>query len=334
MSSGVQNFLVQGIKSHKAGDLFRARENYRRAIRLDPENADARHNLGVLCFAVGDSLAAQKYLQEAISINPRQYQYWYSYINLLLQAGEFQTARKMIKRARENGIKANRLASLIESLKTKPLENSKALVEGCENREFQVVKKSLEANKIQEASIASLEFCDRYPKNPLAKNLVGVILAKLGHHREAIHYFNLALGISADFDIAWFNLANALDGRKAYDEKLRLYKKSILLNPIFCEAYNNFANFKRDSGRLKNSQLEYKKLLQTAPHNYIAHNNLGVAKYALLQSQQALWCFKKALIFAPAFRDALSNLVAVYRETGHMSLAKKNSPICIMSTTS
>ena len=50
---------------------------------------------------------------------------------------------------------------------------------------------------------------------------------------------------------------------------------------------------------------------------------MGVAKYALLQSQQALWCFKKALIFAPAFRDALSNLVAVYRETGHMSLAKK-----------
>ena len=63
MSSGVQNFLVQGLNQHEAGDLFRARENYKQAIRLDPENVQM---LDIIwgCCAVCDSLAAQKYFRK------------------------------------------------------------------------------------------------------------------------------------------------------------------------------------------------------------------------------------------------------------------------------
>jgi Tfp pilus assembly protein PilF len=62
--------LSVAIKYHQSGDLKRAEALYRQVLRLEPNNTDALHFLGVIAYQVGKSDAAVKLIDMAIKKNP------------------------------------------------------------------------------------------------------------------------------------------------------------------------------------------------------------------------------------------------------------------------
>jgi tetratricopeptide (TPR) repeat protein len=61
---------VIGEKHGNAGELERAIEIFKRAVKLDPENADAYNNLGYTFFIMGDRAKGKEYFARALELNP------------------------------------------------------------------------------------------------------------------------------------------------------------------------------------------------------------------------------------------------------------------------
>ena len=63
-------WLEEAELSHKSGDLQRAADSYRRHLREHPGDAAAMHVLGGLCYELGDTAAAGRYLEQAHRAEP------------------------------------------------------------------------------------------------------------------------------------------------------------------------------------------------------------------------------------------------------------------------
>jgi tetratricopeptide (TPR) repeat protein len=83
----------------RRGNLEKAVEEFKIAIKLDPGYADAYHNLGASLRQMGRSEEAMKSYQKAISLNP---QLWQSYQNLAaiyFERGNYKFAEELLMEA-------------------------------------------------------------------------------------------------------------------------------------------------------------------------------------------------------------------------------------------
>jgi len=75
MSSHLSN---ESLNRAKSGDLLDAMQTARKAVDLDPDNAIALYNLGLLLADSGDLETASRQLRKAISLAPLQVQFYVS----------------------------------------------------------------------------------------------------------------------------------------------------------------------------------------------------------------------------------------------------------------
>ena len=97
MKISIKDALEKGVSAHKNGRLEEASYYYDEILKSQPSHPDANHNLGGIVAMFGDPARAIPYLKIAVEANPRQAQYWYSYINTLIKAGETQQAKAALE---------------------------------------------------------------------------------------------------------------------------------------------------------------------------------------------------------------------------------------------
>lgn len=68
--NGPEPYYLMGMCHRKIGDAAKARENFRRAIRMDRGYAAAYNGLGIVCFKAGQYPEAHKALSKAVALNP------------------------------------------------------------------------------------------------------------------------------------------------------------------------------------------------------------------------------------------------------------------------
>ena len=67
---GVRDAFEAGVRAQKDGDMPRAEEAYKRALRQDPRNAKVNANMGVLYERQGRFEAAERHLRQAAAVEP------------------------------------------------------------------------------------------------------------------------------------------------------------------------------------------------------------------------------------------------------------------------
>jgi tetratricopeptide (TPR) repeat protein len=102
------------------------------------------------------------------------------------------------------------------------------------------------------------------------------------------------------------------------NEKIRLYKKALELNPNNADAYNNLGIIYKKLKMYDQAFSSYKKALKipgylTPEH---AHNNLGVLYKELERYEEAIEQFQKAITISSSFAKAWNNLGIVYKKEG------------------
>ena len=70
---------------HVAGEFDLASQLYSSVIKLQPDHADANHNMGLLKLDTGNDLEALPYLQTALQADTSIAQFWLSYIRALIK---------------------------------------------------------------------------------------------------------------------------------------------------------------------------------------------------------------------------------------------------------
>ena len=107
MNNIIQEALTKGVEQHVAGKFEIAAQLYRSVLRIQPNHADANHNMGLLKLDTGLALEALPYLQTALQADTSISQFWISYIGALITLKKFDEAIRILNLAKENGLEGD-----------------------------------------------------------------------------------------------------------------------------------------------------------------------------------------------------------------------------------
>ena len=120
MEEIIQEALSKGVEMHVAGEFDLAGQLYASVIKLQPDHADANHNMGLLKLDMGNDLEALPYLQTALQADTSIAQFWLSYIRALIKLDKTTEATRILDLAKESGFQGEDFEKLHQSLNSSP----------------------------------------------------------------------------------------------------------------------------------------------------------------------------------------------------------------------
>ena len=96
----MQPTIEKAVEAHKSGQLAEAEALYRAILQVQPLHPDANHNLGVLAVSVNKTELALPLFKVALEANPKQGQFWLSYVDALINVQQIEIAKMLSIRPR------------------------------------------------------------------------------------------------------------------------------------------------------------------------------------------------------------------------------------------
>lgn len=264
-----------------------AEADFREALRLAPDFADARASLAVSLLDHGDHVAATQHLEEALRQRPGEAEWRYNLALCRVRGGELEAAKR----------------ELLEVLRTRPEWPDALNVAGG------VLMQLGESEGAEKAFRTALR---SQPRTPQAWNNLGALLASLGRDTEARDCFNRCLELAPSDAHAWSNLGNVLrrGGDPAAAEQA--YRQAVANAPSLASAWQNLGNNVREQGRFGEAIecLERAVSLSGAPE---CHLSLAVALLCVGDDLARAWSeyrWRNGVQPPPAARAALLEAIA------------------------
>jgi Tfp pilus assembly protein PilF len=306
---------------------------FRAMVALDPNNVDARGNLGVLLFFQGAYADAIPQLKAALKLRPTLWK-----IQAVLGMAERRTGdsksalsdlEKAFPRLQEQKIQIEAGMELIE-IHTAAGDRDKAaaMVSALRTRyptDIEVLYASYRIySDLSAESILSLSVVD--PNSARMHQAIAHELAKRGDIAEAFQNYRAALKIDPQLPGLHFELAEALstlsttEGRAEAEKE---YTAALEVNPSDEQAECRLGQIALQRDDVNGANEHYTRAIQLRPAD--AEANIGMAKVLMTMDQprKAEACLLRALQEDPTSALAHFRLSTVYRQTGRMSDAKR-----------
>ena len=284
------------IAYHNLGNSLRklkryeeAIEQYKLAIQHNPSFSIAYHNLGV-------SLDELKRYEEAIEQYKLALQYDPSYSNAYYNMG---LAFRKLKRD-EEAIEKYKLAVQYNPSNSTAYNN------------MGVIFNQLNRN---EEAIEQYKLAIQYnPSYSSAYHNMGVALDELKRYEEAIEQFKLAVQYNSSYSSAYHNMGVALDELKRYEEAIEQYKLAVQYDSSHSRAYNNMGNTLDELKRYEEAIEQYKLAIHYDPSYSNAYYNMGLAFRKLNRDKEAIEQYKLAVQYNPSNSSAYYNMGVIFNQ--------------------
>jgi tetratricopeptide (TPR) repeat protein len=330
----------QEVESHarKAAEYLKenkpdlAAPEFKAIVALDPNNVDARGNLGVILFFQGAYGDAIPELRGALKLKPTLWK-----IQALLgiaekRAGDIDAGRHDLEQAfpkvQEEKIRIEAGMELVEIYSgTGDLDKAAAMVSILRkldptNEAVLYIAYRVYSDLVAE-SLLSLSVVD--PNSAHMHQAMAHELAKRGNTAEAIENYRAALKIDPQLPGLHFELADMLstlsttEGRQEAEKE---YKAALEVNPSDEQAECRLGDMALQKDDLKEAAQRYNHALQLKPDDPEA--NIGLAKVFMTMDQprKAEPLLLHALQVDPTSVLAHFRLSTVYRQTGRTAEAK------------
>src|ERR1700723_3790812 len=291
----------QEIESHNRKAAEYLKENrpdlavpeFKAIVALDPKNADARGNIGVLLFFQGDYTNAIPELRATLKLRPAL-----SKIQALLgiaekRTGDFNGAQRNLEEAfpkvQDEKIRLETGMELIEIYSgTENLDKAAAVVSDLRKldptNEAVLYTSYRIYSDLAAESLLSLSVVN--PKSARLHQAMAHELAKRGNAAEAIENYRAALKIDPQLPGLHFELAemlSTLSTTEGRDEAENEYKAALQVNPSDEQAECRLGDIALRRDELKDANERYSRALQLQPADPEA--NLGLAKVFMTTDQ-------------------------------------------------
>lgn len=174
LDPGVRSAFEAGVRAQKEGDVTRAEEAYKRALRYDPRNAKVNANLGVLYEQQGRLQAAERHLRQAAAIEPNNASVHNNLGVVLYGTGNFDGA-------------------LIEFNRTLSLDPER--LDAYTNKGLIFTR----WGRYQDAERAFMQVLALSPDDPLANYNLGLVYEEIDDVSRAVdHYYRFLVAGGAD----------------------------------------------------------------------------------------------------------------------------------------
>jgi tetratricopeptide (TPR) repeat protein len=287
-----------GVVFAAAGRSSDAIGQYREALRLNPDDAEAHYNLALaLAKLPGRSDEVIAEYEQTLRINPDNAE---ARNNLGVM---YSTA----------GRSADAIAQYREALRAFP-----GYAEAHNNLANELAKSPASLPEAIAHYRQALRINPDYAK---AHNNLGVVFAAIRRPAEAIDQFRQALRTNPDYAVAHENIANELAKIPGSGpEAIAHYEEALRIDPDYTEAHYNLATeLAGMPGRSSEAIFQYEQALRTNPGHAEAHNNLGILLAANGRLADAIAHYEEALRINPKYIAARNNLaVALARTPGRL----------------
>jgi tetratricopeptide (TPR) repeat protein len=330
----------QQIESHSRKAAEYLKENrpdlavpeFKAIVALDPNNVDARGNLGVVLFFKGDYTSALPQLRAALKLRPTL-----SKIQALLGIGEKRTGdlkagrrdlEEAFPKVQDEKIRIETGMELIEIYSgTGDLDKAAAIVSVL--RKLEPTNESILYtayriySDLSAESVLSLSIV--VPNSARMHQAMAHELAKRGSTAEAIEHYRAALKIDPQLPGLHFELAEMLatlstaESRREADKE---YEAALEVNPFDEQAECRLADLALQRDDLKEANERYTRALQLRPGDPEASIGLAKVFMTMDQPQKAEPLLQHALELDPTSALAHFRLSTVYRLTGRGADAK------------
>ena len=324
MELTVDQALQRGISAHKDGKLQDAERLYRAILQVQPEHADANHNLGVLAVSVGKPSEALPFLKLALETNPRIEQFWLSYVDTLIRLERFDEANRVLVEGEKAGVSPLKLSELSELLPGNEHEDGHetAREESLKKRktrgslsttapsqaQIHLLMSYYNTNRLLEAEELALSLTKQFRGHAFSWKVLGAIIKQTGRLDESLAPMQRAVEISPKDPETHNNLGVTLQELGRLREAEDSYQRALALKPDVAEAHYNLGNTLNGLGRLDEAVVSHNCALALKPDFAEAHYNLGNTLKALGRLDQAEASFRRAIELKPEFASAHSNL--------------------------
>lgn len=282
--TSVDALVQKAFAFHQKGDLMSAATIYFEVLKLDPDNFDALHLLGLVAGQNKDHASSIEYFSRAITVKPNDAAV---YSNL--------------------GLTLHDLG-----------KNDEALV--CLNKSLELKKDNEEAlyNKaVITAAIGMLrEAVELYDvvvkKNPLnfkAHNNRGNALQRLKRFDEAIVAYDNAIRLNPNFPEPFNNRGNIYNLRKEPLKAVNDFQQAISIRSDYAEAFSNLGNSYHDLKRYEDALLRYNKAIELDQNYAEPYHNRGNLLTELQRFDESLPNFEMALKLKPEYEYVLGALI-------------------------
>jgi len=191
--------------------------SYKKALKINPDYADAYSNMGNALKDKGDLEAAIQSYKQALKIKPDYAQAYNNMGNALKDKGDLEAAIQSYKQA----------------LKIKP-DYAQA---------YSNMGNALKSQGDVEAAIDSFKQALKIkPDYAQAFNNMGNALSEKGDLEAAINSYKQALKIKPDYVQAYNNIAIALKDKGDLEAAIDSYKQVLKIKPDYAEIYRNLSN--------------------------------------------------------------------------------------------
>jgi tetratricopeptide (TPR) repeat protein len=273
------SLAAQGTALARQGRHEQAIASFRQALALDPNAAEAHHDLGHVLAEQGWHAEAAACFRQAVRLRP-------------LSGAAHTSLAVALSRL---GQHAEALAGFREAIRVEPgyaqAHNNLGVALAQQGQPDEAIAAFRQALRVQ-------------PDYADAHYNLGVSLGQLGQRDEAVACYREAVRLRPDMADALNNLGLALSEMDQQGQAIVLLRQAVRLRPAFAEAHNNLGLALADLGRLEEAVAAFEQALRLKPLYAEAHNNLGGVLRGLGRLEEAAACYDLAVQLTPAMAAA------------------------------
>jgi predicted O-linked N-acetylglucosamine transferase (SPINDLY family) len=269
---------------YDAGKTEEAAGHYRKAIEIDPADAEGHFNLGNTLKALKQPHAAIESYEKALRIGPESAHLHNNLGNALQGIARTDEAVTHYRKA---------------------IAIDPGYAQAHNNLGLALAKKG----DPQNAAGHFRKAIQLRPDYAEAHNNLGNALREQGILGEAVIALRHAVELKPDSSEFHNNLGALLVESGELSEALEKIKQAIALDGNSAQAQNNLGGALQAQGRLSEAATAYKKAIAIDPEYAEAHSHLGVVLYRSGKLPEAIAAYRRALALKPDYRDARSSLL-------------------------
>ena len=221
----VNDLLRQGWQAIVQEQFARARRHFRHALRLDRENAEAWHGLGVALFRLGELPQAYEALHTALRLNPDRPEAWHALAHVADRLGYSLEALESAERALDLTRAQHRPDDVVRGLEV----TVRALRHSVER-----LAEEMGVRLDEEGGRERLRACMRAFQE-------GIEAARAREYARAEARFRECVDLAPASARAWGNLGLVLMLQKRLDEAEAALQRALALRPDYEPARRNLA---------------------------------------------------------------------------------------------
>ena len=240
------------IEHYNRGNLEQSENICRDILKVQSNNAQVLHLLGVICYLLKKYDSAIEYIQKSLYFNPSDAEAHYNCGNAFKDKEQFDEAAACYRRA----------------LQLDPY-NSYVFI----NLGYVLEKKG----DLHEAIRCYREALTFDPDNAIAHFRLGCVFLDKGLFDEAILLFQKTISLNPGNTDAYNYLGGIYQDKGLFDEAIQYYQKAAAVGPCDANAYNYLGGIYQDRGQLDKAINYYEEAVRIDP-NLIIYNNLFLSK--------------------------------------------------------